>query len=53
MLEGEVEYLQMPLKPSISSLERPIMDVGENSNETSSSMKSDESSQLTHLFNAN
>ena len=52
MLEGEVEYLQMPPKPSLSSLERPIMDAGENSNQTGSSMQSDESSQSTHLFNA-
>jgi serine/threonine protein kinase len=52
MLEGEVEYLQMPLKPSLSSLESPIMDVGENSNQTGSSMQLDESSQSTHLFNA-
>jgi serine/threonine protein kinase len=53
MLEGEVEYLQMPPKPSLSSLERPIMDAEENSNETGSSMQSNESSQSTHLFNAN
>jgi hypothetical protein len=53
MLEGEVEYLQMPPKPSLSSLERPIMDAGENSNQTGSSMQSNESSQSTHLFNAN
>jgi hypothetical protein len=52
MLEGEVEYVQMSLKPSLSSLESPIMDVGENSNQTVSSIQLDESRQSTHLFNA-
>ena len=53
MLEGELECLQMPPKPFLTSLERPIMDVEENLNETCSSMQSNESSQSTYLFNAN
>ncbi|GMY20152.1 rust resistance kinase lr10 [Fagus crenata] len=41
MLEGEVECLQMPSKPFLSSSpERPVGDVGENSNSTCSSIQS-------------
>ncbi|XP_050277879.1 rust resistance kinase Lr10-like [Quercus robur] len=48
MLEGEVECLQMPSKPFLlSSPKRPIGDVGDNLNSTSSSIQSGESSQLT------
>ncbi|KAL4611989.1 hypothetical protein ACB092_08G165900 [Castanea dentata] len=48
MLEGEVECLQMPSKPFLlSSPKRPIGDVGNNLNSTSSSIQSGESSQLT------
>ena len=32
MLVGELECLQMPPKPFLTSLERPIMDAKENSN---------------------
>ncbi|XP_023911755.1 rust resistance kinase Lr10-like [Quercus suber] len=47
MLEGEVECLQMPSKPFLlSSPERPIKDVEDNLNSTSSSIQSGESSQL-------
>ena len=45
MLEGEVEYLQMPSKPFLlSSPRRPIGDVEDNLNSTSSSFQSSESS---------
>ncbi|KAF3952514.1 hypothetical protein CMV_021931 [Castanea mollissima] len=48
MLEGEVECLQMPSKPFLlSSPKRPIGDVENNLNSTSSSIQSGESSQLT------
>ncbi|XP_030954726.1 LEAF RUST 10 DISEASE-RESISTANCE LOCUS RECEPTOR-LIKE PROTEIN KINASE-like 2.4 [Quercus lobata] len=48
MLEGEVECLQMPSKPFLlSSPKRPIGDVEDNLNSTSSSIQSGESSQLT------
>ncbi|KAM3693134.1 hypothetical protein ACJW31_08G143100 [Castanea mollissima] len=48
MLEGEVECLQMPSKPFLlSSPKRPIGNVGNNLNSTSSSIQSGESSQLT------
>uniref|UniRef100_A0A2N9EPT3 Protein kinase domain-containing protein n=1 Tax=Fagus sylvatica TaxID=28930 RepID=A0A2N9EPT3_FAGSY len=50
MLEGEVECLQMPSKPFLSSSpERPVGDVGDNSNPTCSSIQSGESSQSTQL----
>uniref|UniRef100_A0A2N9GMW3 Protein kinase domain-containing protein n=1 Tax=Fagus sylvatica TaxID=28930 RepID=A0A2N9GMW3_FAGSY len=50
MLEGEVECLQMPSKPFLSSsLERLVGDVGDNSNSTCSSIQSSESSQSTQL----
>ena len=50
MLEGEVECLQMPSKPFLSSLPvRPTRDVGENLNSTSSSFQSGESSQSAKL----
>uniref|UniRef100_A0A2N9EPP2 Protein kinase domain-containing protein n=1 Tax=Fagus sylvatica TaxID=28930 RepID=A0A2N9EPP2_FAGSY len=50
MLEGEVECLQMPSKPFLSSSpERPVGGVGENSNSTCSSIQSGESSQSTQL----
>ena len=45
MLEGEVEYLQMPSKPFLlSSPRRRIGDVEDNLNSTSSSFQSSESS---------
>ncbi|XP_023876447.1 rust resistance kinase Lr10-like [Quercus suber] len=45
MLEGEVECLQIPSKPFLSSSpRRPIGDVGDNLNSTSSSFQSGESS---------
>ena len=48
MLEGEVECLQMSSKPFLlSSPKRPIGDVEDNLNSTSSSIQSGESSQLT------
>ncbi|XP_065627119.1 rust resistance kinase Lr10-like, partial [Quercus suber] len=48
MLEGEVECLQMPSKPFLlSSPKRPIGNVKDNLNSTSSSIQSGESSQLT------
>ncbi|KAF3947141.1 hypothetical protein CMV_026687 [Castanea mollissima] len=48
MLEGEVECLQMPSKPFLlSSPKRPIGDVENNLNSTSSSIQSGESSQFT------
>jgi hypothetical protein len=43
MLEGEVEYLQMHSKPSLSSLETITIGGGENSNQ---SIKSSQSSQI-------
>ena len=50
MLEGEVECLQMPSKPFLSSSPaRLIRDVGDNLNSTSSSFQSGESSQLAIL----
>ena len=50
MLEGEVECLQMPSKPFLSSSPmRPTEDVGDNLNSTSSSFQSSESSQSTKL----
>ena len=50
MLEGEVECLQMPSKPFLSSSpKRPVGDVGDNSNPTSSSIQSSESSQSAQL----
>ncbi|XP_030935451.1 rust resistance kinase Lr10-like isoform X2 [Quercus lobata] len=50
MLEGEVECLQMPSKPFLSSSPaRPTRDVGDNLNSTSSSFQSGESSQLAIL----
>ena len=50
MLEGEVECLQMPSKPFLSSSpKRPVGDVGDNSNPTSSSIQSGESSQSVDL----
>ena len=51
MLEGEVEYLQMPSKPFLSSSPmRPTRDVGENLNSTSSSFQLGESSQSAKLW---
>uniref|UniRef100_A0A7N2RA86 Uncharacterized protein n=1 Tax=Quercus lobata TaxID=97700 RepID=A0A7N2RA86_QUELO len=50
MLEGEVECLQIPSKPFLSSsLGRPTGDVGDNLNSTNSSFQSGESSQLAKL----
>ncbi|XP_030934821.1 rust resistance kinase Lr10-like isoform X1 [Quercus lobata] len=50
MLEGEVECLQMPSKPFLSSSPaRPTGDVGDNLNSTSSSFQSGESSQSAKL----
>ena len=50
MLEGEVECLQMPSKPFLSSSPaRPTGDVGDNLNSTSSSFQSSESSQSAIL----
>ncbi|XP_030947419.1 rust resistance kinase Lr10-like [Quercus lobata] len=50
MLEGEVECLQMPSKPFLSSSPaRLIGDVGNNLNSTSSSFQSGESSQSAIL----
>ncbi|XP_075648446.1 rust resistance kinase Lr10-like [Castanea sativa] len=50
MLEGEVECLQMPSKPFLSSSPvRPTGDVGDNLNSTSSSFQSGESSQSAIL----
>ena len=50
MLEGEVESLQMPSKPFLSSsLGRPTGDVRDNLNSTSSSFQSGESSQSAIL----
>jgi hypothetical protein len=43
-LEGEVECLQMPFKPFLSS-ESPMTDTGKTSNQTFSSIQSNASSQ--------
>jgi len=40
MLEGEVEYLQMPSKPFLSSLDETIIGGGENSNQSNESSQS-------------
>ncbi|KAL4594959.1 hypothetical protein ACB092_12G056600 [Castanea dentata] len=50
MLEGEVECLQIPSKPFLSSSPaRPTGDVGDNLNSTSSSFQLSESSQSAKL----
>jgi serine/threonine protein kinase len=49
MLEGDVECLRMPPMPTLSSLERPIIDAGEHSNQSCSSIQSNESNQLAHF----
>ena len=50
MIEREVDCLQMPSKPFLSSsLGRPTGDVGDNLNSTSSSLQSGESSQSAKL----
>ncbi|XP_059442281.1 rust resistance kinase Lr10-like [Corylus avellana] len=49
MLEEEVESLQMPSKPFLSSIESPMRDAGEDSNQTYSSIQSEESSQTTQF----
>ncbi|GLT72739.1 hypothetical protein SLA2020_446460 [Shorea laevis] len=49
MLEGEDESLQMPSKPFLSSLDSPVRDAGEDSNQTCSSIQSEESSQSTQF----
>jgi len=49
MLEGEVECLQMPPMPTVSSPERLMTDVGENLNQSCSSIQSDESNQSTQF----
>ncbi|KAM3682002.1 hypothetical protein ACJW31_12G039600 [Castanea mollissima] len=50
MLEGEVECLQIPSKPFLSSSRaRPTGDVGDNLNSTSSSFQLSESSQSAKL----
>ena len=49
MLEGEVECLQMPPKPFLSSPERPIGDVGDDLGPSCSSIYSNESSQSAQL----
>ena len=50
MLEGEVECLQMPSRPFLSSSpRRPTGDVGDNLNSTSSSFQLGKSSQSTIL----
>jgi len=49
MLEGEVECLQMPPMPTVSSPERLMTDVGENLNQSYSSIQSDESNQSTQF----
>jgi hypothetical protein len=50
MLEGEVECLQMPSKPFLSSLERVISNAEENSNQLNESSQSSqyESFDLLH-----
>ncbi|KAK9994750.1 hypothetical protein SO802_024453 [Lithocarpus litseifolius] len=53
MLEGEVECLQMPSKPFLSSSPvRPTGDVGDNLNSTSSSFQSSESSESAILHHS-
>jgi serine/threonine protein kinase len=47
MLEGEVESLQMPSKPFLSSIESPMRDARDDSNQTCLSIQSKESSQTT------
>jgi len=49
MLGGEVECLQMPPMPTLSSLDRPIMNAGENSSQSYSSIQSYESNQSTQF----
>ena len=50
MLEGEVESLQMPSKPFLSSSPRRLIgDVRDNLNSTSSSFQSGESSQSAKI----
>ena len=44
MLEGEVQSLQMPSKPVLSSQGRPLSEDGETSSQTFSSIQSNESS---------
>jgi hypothetical protein len=46
MLEKDVECLQMPPMPTLSPLERPIINAGEYSNQSCSSIQSDESNQI-------
>ncbi|XP_059434379.1 rust resistance kinase Lr10-like [Corylus avellana] len=43
MLEGEVEYLQMPSRPFLSSSERIITSGGDNSNQSNESSQSSQS----------
>ncbi|KAG2709270.1 hypothetical protein I3760_05G230500 [Carya illinoinensis] len=47
MLEGELECLQVPLKPLLLSPKREIKGVKDNPNQASSPIQSDESSHLT------
>ncbi|KAB1205041.1 hypothetical protein CJ030_MR7G004214 [Morella rubra] len=50
MLEGEVECLQMPPKPFLSSLDQgQIKDIGHNVGQSCSSIQSDDSSQSIEL----
>jgi serine/threonine protein kinase len=49
MLEGEVECLQMPPMPTLSSPNRPIMNAGDNSSQSYSSIQSYESNQSTQF----
>jgi len=49
MLEGEVEDLQMPSKPFLSSLESITTSGGENSNQSNQSNQSNESSQSSQI----
>jgi serine/threonine protein kinase len=49
MLEEDVECLRMPPMPTLSSLERPTMNAGEYSNQSCSSIQSDESNQLAQF----
>jgi serine/threonine protein kinase len=49
MLGGEVECLQMPPMPTLSSPDRPIMNAGENSSQSYSSIQSYESNQSTQF----
>jgi hypothetical protein len=46
MLEEDVECLQMHPIPTLSPLERLIINAGEYSNQSSSSIQSDESNQI-------